>query len=296
MGQPVCRFWLEYKVVQLKLFKTLWGFNGPYSDAVRVAIEQGYDGVEGPVPETREETEQFSELLKQNDLHYIAEVATTGTYVPDRKLTVDDHLVYLKNKIDCLKILQPEFITCLGGCDAWSESNSILFLREAMVIAADIDLDISFETHRGRIFFNPWVTERIVKKIPDIKLTCDFSHWCVVCEGLQETEFDLIKTLLPSAWHIHGRVGYDHGPQVPDPRRQLYKNDLEKHYEWWQWIWSEHQQQNKNITTVTPEFGEDGYEYRDLEKGSSLINVDDINIWVASYLRSRFDKTFSQSN
>jgi hypothetical protein len=275
--------------VDLKVFKTLWGFSGSYKDAVKVAVEQGYDGIEGPVPETIKEAEQFSELLKKNNFHYISEVATTGSYVPDRKLTVKDHLDYLGDKLAYIKILQPDFITCLGGCDAWSESDSILFLREAIGMAAEIDMDISFETHRGRIFFNPWVTQAIVKKMPSLKLTCDFSHWCVVCEGLQETEEGIIQSLLPNVWHIHGRVGFDQGPQIPDPRTPLFINELEKHFKWWSWIWNEHYKQSRNITTVTPEFGPDGYEYFEPIEGKPLVDINDINMWMADNIRENFN-------
>jgi hypothetical protein len=276
--------------VQLKLFKTLWGFDGSYVDAIAHAIKQGYDGIEGPVPETIEQAEQFSDLLSQNELHYIAEVATTGTYVPDRKLSVEEHLHYLKERLECLKILKPDFITCLGGCDAWSESDSVKFLTLAMDEVERNNMQISFETHRGRIFFNPWVTERVVKKIPEIKLTCDFSHWSVVCEGLQETEEDIIKSLLPSAWHIHGRVGYDQGPQVPDPRSSVYQHDLQRHQKWWEWIWLAQHENAQQITTLTSEFGPDGYEYRDLLEGRPLVDLDEINQWVGNEVRTQFRK------
>lgn len=274
--------------MQIKVFKTLWGFDGSYTDAVEQAIKQGYDGIEGPVPETIETTEQFAELMKQNDLLYIAEIATTGSYVPDRKLSISDHLKYLEDRIAHLKILQPEFITCLGGCDAWSESDAIKFLTKAIKIVEKNQMEISFETHRGRIFFNPWVTERIVNKIPSLKLTCDFSHWSVVCEGMQDTEEDIIKSLLPNAWHIHGRIGYDQGPQIPDPRTPLFKDDLEQYAEWWSWVWHEQDRQSKTITTLTPEFGGDRYDYFDPIEGKSLVDVNEINQWMAESVREKF--------
>lgn len=286
--QPVFLSWWVYKLMQLKLFKTLWGFDGSYIDATRQAREQGYDGIEGPVPKSFEEVEQLAELLEQNGLAYIAEVATTGTFIPDRRLSAQAHLDDLQANVERLQRLKPLFITCLGGCDAWEISESISFLRKAGDIAEQADLEISFETHRGRIFFNPWVTQRIVQVLPYLKLTCDFSHWCVVCEGLQETEIDIIKSLLPNAWHIHGRVGYDQGPQVPDPRAPLYQEVLERHCNWWQWIWAEHSRQCRDLTTLTPEFGRDGYEYRDTLAGTALIDVDEINVWLAQNLRTRF--------
>ena len=274
--------------MELKLFKTLWGFEGSYVDAARLAREQGYDGIEGPVPKTDEGVQQLATSLQQNDLAYIAEVATTGTIIPDRRLPPEAHLNDLQDNILRMQSLKPLFISCLGGCDAWEISESISFLRKAVDSAEQAGLAISFETHRGRIFFNPWITQRIIQVLPNLKLTCDFSHWCVVCEGLQETEADIIRALSANAWHIHGRVGYDQGPQVPDPRAALYFNDLEKHYAWWRWIWDEHVRQEKTITTVTPEFGRDGYEYRDTGEGLPLVDIGEINHWLAQELRFRF--------
>lgn len=36
---------------------------------------------------------------------------------------------------------------------------------------------ISHETHRKRIFYNPWDTRDFLEKFPDIKVTADLSHW-----------------------------------------------------------------------------------------------------------------------
>ncbi len=287
LALPAFHFWQVCRM-QLKLFKTLWGYNGSYADAVQCAKEQGYDGIEGPVPASLDDCDQFAELLQQHNMAYIAEVATTGTFVPDRKLPPDNHLQDLEANVQRLQKLRPLFITCLGGCDAWEISDSIAFLRRAIDIAAEADLHISFETHRGRIFFNPWTTQRILQVIPSLKLTCDFSHWCVVCEGLQDTEADIIQTLLPNAWHIHGRIGYDQGAQVADPRMPLFENELQSHMQWWQWIWEAHRHNGLQHTTVTPEFGYDGYEYRDTMSGMPLIDAEEINRWLASVLRERF--------
>ena len=36
--------------MQLKLYKTLWGFDGDYLKAVEKAVTDGFDGIEGPAP------------------------------------------------------------------------------------------------------------------------------------------------------------------------------------------------------------------------------------------------------
>ena len=98
-------------------------------------------------------------------------------------------------------------------------------------------LNISFETHRSRSFFNPWVTQRIVEQVPECLLTVDFSHWCVVCERLMDTELDVIHALADRVQHIHARVGYDQGPQVPHPAAPEYEYALRAHQGWWEIVW-----------------------------------------------------------
>ena len=276
--------------MQLKLFKTMWGFPGGYAEAVRIAKKQGYDGLEGPVPASRRELGALANLLEQNSLHFIAEIATTGTYVPDRSLPMQSHIDHLQADLQRCATLKPLFITCLGGCDAWPVVESINFFQQAMALADSCNLIISFETHRGRSLFNPWITRDIVAVLPQIKLTCDFSHWDVVCEGLQRTEEEIIQSLLTNAWHVHGRVGYDQGPQVPDPSTPPYRAYLQQYTRWWQWIWQEHKRRQKTFTSVTPEFGPDGYVYRDINCGKALVDIDVLNRRLADHLRSEFQR------
>ncbi len=279
--------------MELKLFKTLWGFKGTHASAAQAAMKQGYNGIEGPVPASKQEACEFAVLLDQYQLSYIAEVVTAGGYVPDRRLPLEAHLNDLHDNLERLLYLNPLFITCIGGCDAWTEDESVQFFNQAMVMAESYNRVISFETHRGRSLFNPWATQRIVEGIPDLRLTCDFSHWNVVCEGIQETEEAIIQDLLPNAWHIHGRVGYDQGPQVPHPRSPLYAENLKQHQKWWQWIWNEHELQARTMTTLTPEFGPDGYEPRDPETGKALVDIEGINLWIAGVLRLQFEQAFA---
>jgi len=275
--------------MQLKIFRTLWGYSGDYASAFEYACEHGFAGIEGPVPATISEAELFARLLERYQLDYIAEIATTGSYVPDRSLSSDDHMNDLAANLNRLKPLQPLLITCLAGCDAWPLNQSTDFLARAVALAEGYDHQISFETHRGRSLFNPWVTQQIVDALPEIRLTCDFSHWYVVCEGLQESEQAIINNLLKNAEHIHCRVGYAQGPQVPDPRSAVYSEELHQHLDWWGAIWQQHRSTRREYTTATPEFGPDGYDYRDPGTGTTLIEPDMLNRWMAGRLRDEFN-------
>ena len=275
--------------MRLKLFKTLWGFSGPYCDAINEAVTAHMQGIEGPAPLDARAGKDLYYQLQDAQLDFIAEITTAGSYVPERNATLQQHLDSLAVKLEASLRLEPLFITCLGGCDAWPETKNLEFLQRAMDMADDFGIDISFETHRGRAFFNPWVTQRLVRQLPGIKLTCDFSHWCVVCERLIDSELDLIEELAPHAHHIHARVGYDQGPQAPHPAAPEYETALRAHQRWWQIIWDAQREAGYEITTMTPEFGPDGYLHEQPFTRKPVADLWKINQWMASEERQHFN-------
>jgi len=229
-------------------------------------------------------------LLNENNLNYIAEITTAGSYVPYRKASLQQHLDSLEEKLQHSAALKPLFVTCLGGCDAWPESMSIVFFQQAIALANKYDLNISFETHRSRSLFNPWITQRIVEQIPAISLTVDFSHWCVVCERLMDTELDVIHAIANNVKHIHARIGYEQGPQVPDPRAPEYNYALRAHQSWWEIIWQAQLKSNKQATTMTPEFGPDGYLHEIPFSVEPVANLWELNTWMAEEERKHFGR------
>ena len=279
--------------MQLQLFKTLWGSTGSIGQSITQATESGMQGIEGPAPATAEAQKAMSELLVQNNMGYVAEITTAGTYVPDRTATLQQHLNSLDEKMNHSAALNPLFVTCLGGCDAWPEELSLEFFHRAIQIANSYNLQISFETHRSRSLFNPWVTQRIVKQLPEIQLTVDFSHWCVVCERLIDTELDVIHAIANNVKHIHARVGYEQGPQVPDPRAPEYQYALEAHQRWWEIIWQAQHDRHFSTTTMTPEFGPDGYLHEQPYSKEPVADLWELNQWMAIEELNHF-KRFKQ--
>ncbi len=279
--------------MQLQIFKTMWGFNGSTREAINQALAANMQGIEGPAPATTSAQHNMAELLSAYNLQFIAEITTAGTYVPDRQATLLQHLFSLETKLDYSAAMNPLFVTCLGGCDAWPENKSVEFFHRAMELAQQYEITISFETHRSRSLFNPWITQRIVEQLPDIRLTVDFSHWCVVCERLMDTELEVIQAIADNVQHIHARVGYEQGPQVPDPRAPEYKYALRAHQDWWEIIWNSKMKRNFKSTTLTPEFGPDGYLQEQPFTRSPAADLWELNCWMANEERNHF-KTFSR--
>ena len=276
--------------MKLKIFKTLWGHTGGLDNAIAACRENGQDGLEGQPPTNPAARREFKNKLADAGLDYIAEICTAGGYVPERSATMFKHLESFSRQAQTALECAPNFLTVIGGCDAWSRSQSIDFFGAASVVAAELDVVASFETHRSRSFFNPWITRDILEELPSLKLTCDFSHWCVVCERLIDTEPEILKLCAARAHHLHARVGYDQGPQVPHPAAPPYQAALAAHERWWRQIWESQKTRGFATTTLTPEFGPDGYLQSHPFTGVAAAEPDEINAWMAQRQRQQFAK------
>lgn len=280
--------------MQLQTFKALWGNILPIHDACQQARLANFDGIEGRAPSTQHERLLWLDALDQNHSVYIAEIVTGQDYVPNRNWSMQQHLDDLACQLENALPLNPLFATAITGLDAWPEEQSIEFFSQAMALADEKGIVISFETHRSRSLFNPWVTKRIVEAIPDIKLTADISHWCVVCERLMDVEIETIQAISGNVYHVHGRIGYDQGPQVPDPAAPEYAEALASHERIWQIFWTEQKAQNRKLSTFTPEFGPDGYCHLQPYTQQPVADIWKLNQWMNIRQQEHF-KTFIEA-
>jgi hypothetical protein len=107
------------------------------------------------------------------------------------------------------------------GTDMWDEALAANFFasfdEHVRALGEGVVPRISHETHRGRVLRCPFVTARLLQKIPKLRLTSDFSHWVILSERLLDTEYErsLIDNQMAHAMvHIHARVGTPQMPQV----------------------------------------------------------------------------------
>ncbi len=274
--------------MKLENFKTMWGFEGDFETACIQAKEAGFEGIEGRSPIDQNERDLWKACLKKHDLSFIGEIVTGGDFVPSRHHTLQGHLADVETGIKNTLELHPRFMNCMGGCDAWSEEESIAFFKGAIEIAKRYGITVSFETHRSRSLFTPWVTRRIVDAVSEMKLTMDISHWCVVSERLMDSELDTIRAIAPHVFHFHSRVGYAQGAQVPHPAAPEYKEALLSHQKCWEIAWDAQKANGMQITTMTPEFGPDGYLHTLPFTNAPVADLWEINRWMAETERRHF--------
>jgi hypothetical protein len=275
--------------MHLEIYRTLWGVNSGYTEAAEESRAAGFDGIETPVPEDKAAAQELNSALQANGLKLIADLCTAGEFSqPDRRATVDDHITDLVRQLETSLTLQPAFINCMGGCDSWDDALSLEFFERCLEIEQHYQVTISQEIHRGRSLFNPWVTRRMVTALPELKLTCDFSHWCVVCERLLDIEDDALELIAGQAHHIHSRVGYPEGPQVPHPAAPEYADALAAHQRWWELIWEAQRRKGYERTTMCPEYGVDGYLHELPFTRAPVVDQWEVQQWVARTEQEHF--------
>lgn len=281
-------------MMRLTTFKPLWGNDRPIEEACRQANEAGFNGIEGRAPIKNHQA--WSNAMAEHQCDYVAEIVSGGDYVPDRHWRVSQHLDDIRRQIEQAKPLSPLFANCIVGCDAWSESEMMRFFEQALSLENEMGLPLSFETHRSRCLFTPWITDRLARALPDLKLTLDMSHWCVVAERQMATEMDLIERIAPQVFHLHARVGYDQGPQVPDPAAPEYEYALRTHERIWQMIWQQQKTSGRDTSTLTPEFGPDGYCHLLPYTQAPVADIWQINQWMNRRERQVFHEFFNDDD
>jgi hypothetical protein len=281
--------------VELLLFRTRWGAKGTLTEFAAEAGSAGFDGIECPVPVTAGDQRELEKVLDRLHLVWIAEIATGGGYVPRRELGLDDHLADLFAKLDACAALGPVRVNCIGGLDAWSDAEMLRFFEAGMERAEKLGLDLCFETHRSRCLFNPWRCEKVVRELPEIGLTADLSHWCVVAERLMDTEMPTLQAIAGNVRHIHARIGYDQGPQVPHPAAPEYADALASHQRCWEVFWEAQRLAGSARTTMTPEFGPDGYLHELPFTREPVADLWEINQWIAGVERHHFARWYRGS-
>lgn len=282
--------------MELALFKTLWGHEGSPEDAIRQCQDAGFQGIESPAPADTAERARFFGMLEAAGLEWIAEVSTCtppGIYLPLPHRSVDEHLDSLEEGVLTSLEGKPRFINTMAGSDAWSMAEAVRFHQGVVRLQDRHGILISVETHRGRPTYSPWPSREILTAVPGLRITCDFSHWCVVSERLVlDEERDILALAAEHAHHIQPRIGYAQGPQVPDPRAPEYAAELAAHERWWSVVWESMAARGVTRFTMTPEFGPDGYLQCAPFTREPAADLWEINRWIGLRQRENFHRQF----
>jgi hypothetical protein len=263
--------------MKLKIYKSLWGMTGPLEQQFEQVRAAGYDGIESAAQEIAEPA-KFQDLLRQFGFDYIALVYTEG----------QDHAEELRRRAGDAMQYQPSKIVAHSGRDTMSFGKTIRFFEQSLRIEEELGTPVAHETHRRRPLYSPMATLVLLRELPDLHINADFSHWCCVTESMLEDHAESLTMAARRAIHSHGRIGFENGPQVPDPRVPEWEDRVQKHETWWDQIIAAHLMRHEEILTFVPEFGPPTYMPTHPATGQPTADLWDVCLWSANRFRKQF--------
>ena len=186
--------------------------------------------------------------------------------------------------------------------DNFPWSAAACYYREILPWECENNYRVAHETHRKRFLYSPWATRDFLLKYPDIhsqlKICADYSH--LMCVAEVDTTDPVLNHALdflhPSVIHTQCRVGYDHGPQVVDPRLPEWIHYMEGSETWWDKIWKSQLEQGFEYTTMIAEHGAPTYQACKPGSDEPLGHIWDINHWVQLRRQKRFETLFGSEH
>ena len=198
----------------------------------------------------------------------------------DKDRVVQKHIDVWKEQVDAVHEHFPdhcEFINSHSCKDYFTEAMAERFFDEALAH----NPDVMHEGHRKRFLHSPWVCRDFLPKFPNLKFVADLSHFTTIAET-DPNDPDLtrvIEQIAHQTYHVHCRVGYDHGPQVSDPRAgvdTVYGRGSSDGG-----TRSGGHSKIVGIRYDTPEHGPPSYQQTAPHSREPLAHIWDVNHWVA---------------
>jgi len=272
--------------MKLKLVRHLWGVDlarglQPYLPHWR---EVGYEALEVS-PRFVPDRQDLFRFLKESGFQWVPQIFSHD-FTPGG--SVREHLGSLRVQIEECLDQHPLFFNAHTGHDNWSAAEAEDFYGQMVAMEKEIGVPVAHETHRLRCFGTPWETRRLLNQFPSLRLTCDYSHWVCVCERLLPDLGETIALAARHCYHLHARVGFEEGPQVPDPSAPEYSVHLKAHEGWWDQVWQAQRVRGAAVSTLTPEFGPPPYLHTLPHTDVPVADLETICDWMARRQAQRF--------
>jgi hypothetical protein len=260
-------------------FQTDWGNTLPMDAFLAKVKAAGYDGVELWMPAGEDKKKSLQEGLKKYELEVIFLHGTA------RNLPFEEALRVYEVGLQEILAWKPVKVNSHTGNDFWTSEQNLAFIALGDRYAKQVGIPVLHETHRGRFSYTLPASVAMLRKFPNLKYTLDVSHWMVVHERLLTESDPLLQEIFPAVDHIHARVGFAEGPQVPNPAAPEWTNEVKTHLDIWEKII---RSQTGKVFTVTTEFGPPPYMATVPFTHQPLADQWEANVWIRDALKSRF--------
>ena len=248
--------------------------------------EAGYDGIDTWIPEDPAGKRRLFDALQKYELLLVSH--QHQAHGKDFTSFKDSFRHYLELSAEG----SPLLINSHTGRDYFSFEHNL----ELIDIAADFSekkgIVVAHETHRGRVGFGPTSMQDFFYVRPDLVLTSDLSHWVCVTESFLENFSGPLEEAIARTRHIHARVGFEEGPQVPDPRAPEWKVAVDHFLGWWDRMVEGRRNANASLLTFTTEFGPPPYLPTIPFTNRPVADQFEINSYMKDLLRARYGEKY----
>ncbi|HEX3933269.1 MAG TPA: hypothetical protein VHW43_01230 [Puia sp.] len=275
--------WPYLHAMDIKILCPLWGHEhvetGVFIDRVKAA---GYHGLDAWIPEDRAARKTFLDQLEQNELLFIVQQHQAGgeTFAAFK----ESFLHYLGLCAEA----RPMLINSHTGRDYFTFAQNLELIDLAANFSQREGIPVVHEIHRGRFTYHPSVLMEYMEVRPDLLLTADLSHWVCVTESMLENFTEPLGLAIGRARHVHARVGFEEGPQVPDPRAPEWETTTGRHLQWWDRIVEARRKKGAEMLTFTTEFGPPPYLPREPFTQRPVADQFEINCYMKDLLLQRY--------
>jgi hypothetical protein len=267
--------------MNLVFSKSKWEMGGsPLETFLKRAKESGFEATEIYLLSVKERPDETKNLHAKYDLKLNAQILTEGK-------TLEEHIRSFEEQFRLAQDAGAVAVNSHTGRDIFSFEDNVKIIKRANLIGKENGVPVTHETHRGRPTYSAVETKKYLDTIPDMRLTADFSHWMVVHESDLGDQEETIGLAIERSDLIHARVGFEEGPQVPDPRAPEWETHLKNHMELWQKIAKAHRNSNSEKLVITPEFGPPAYMHTLPFTNMPVADVWEINVYMMHLLREK---------
>ena len=226
-----------------------WGSTDlPLEDFFIKVKESGYDGIDTWMPENINERKNFISLLAKYQLVIVShQHQANGNTIKEFCKSLE---YYLSLSLEC----NPLLINSHSGRDYFSLDDQLRVIDTVEEFSIKNNIVVAHETHRGHLGYSPYNAMELFNQRPNMKITADFSHWVCVTESWLENSSAILEEAIKRTMHVHARVGYTQGPQIPDPRLHEWVKPVDFFMDVWKRIFDYQKSINAEFLTVTPEF------------------------------------------
>lgn len=266
--------------MELIFAKAKWeAWEQPLEVFLARAAASGFTATEIFIPSLTETPAEIARAHKSAGLRLVAQIITEGETPADHARILEER--YLR-AIAC----EPLIVDCHTGSDAFTHDENLFIFTRACELERAHGVPLCHELHRGRALYNAPDALRYLRELPALRPTADFSHWQVVHEcGSLSRHAAAVEAVIERAWHIHARVGFAEGPQVPDPRAPEWAEQVAVNIAWWRRIVAARRGEGRPFLTLSPEFGPVPYMPTIPYENRPVADPWEVNCWMHDTLR-----------